>query len=354
MYGFEMKINIFLCFILLNLGCDNDNTQNLNLINIKWRKITNTQKPVLFCQIDSIPNGYLLSYSYSGTNQGFKIMKITDSIGTIKRDILFESNNGTIRDINVNENNIGFIKYGFNGNVLNTSLIISNDVGKIWESVETPLENERAIVFTKEFILVDGSKGGMGEVLKSLDMGETWNKINTLNKGFKSFYLLNYDKKYKNGVLCEGAKSFNQRNNKLLFMDVEKKHMEELIELKGGNSYIKIISKNRTLHGVISKNIIDIYSLKASKIYFECKITLPKLIGELRNIYMGDSCYVMTAREQEIKGKTLTWVSCDKGKTWNKYKQENHQLVYNSFGELIVKDINNNVLIGSFTVGVTQ
>lgn len=348
MYSFEIKMNILLCIILLSLGCRSESTQNL--IDIKWRKIMNTERPVLFSQIDSMSNGYVFSYSYLGTNQGFKILKVTDSIENIKRDILFESNDGTIRYVNVNKNNIGLIKYDFNQNTLNTSLIISNNMGKAWKNIKTPVETERAIVFTKGFMILEGNKNGTGETLKSSDMGETWNKINTLNKGFKSFHLLNYNEWYNNHVLCEGAKSFNQRNNKLVLLDAKKEHIKEFVGLKKGNSYVKIISKDKTLHGVKSKNVVKIYSLKKGEIHLKNKLNLPKSFGELRNVYVDDYFYMITGREKEIKGKTLTWVSCDKGKTWNKYKRESYQLVYNSFGKLIVKDVNNNILMGSLSV----
>ncbi len=334
------KINaiIYIQILFLIFGCDNEEKHSFSN-NIKWKKIFKIENHVNFCQIDSVSKEYLFSYSHPLTIKGgFKI-------GILKNNnitTLFKSINNTIQYISINKNKIGFVEYNFDSNTLNSTLFISSDLGRIWRKIETPLNNIRKVEFLNDFILIEGDNKGSGHIYKSSNGGKTWIEINILKQGYKDLYLMHYETTYKNSILCKGSKSFNDKNSKLLQLDIETGKLKKILDLKNGSYYFKVISRNTFMHAIVNKNKLWIYSIRKNKLKLKNRLRIPNSVGEIINIYMSEKYYFLTAREKQLKGNILTWISTNRGKTWSKYKKnEEFQLVYNTFGKLYMKNKNN-------------
>lgn len=316
-------------------------------VKMEWAKIVNTGKPVNYCQIDSVSNGYVLTYSHSAAIAGgFKVMRLNTLVESdLEKVSLFESDKNTTQFVSVEGNNIGFIQHDFEENTLRSKFFLSHNLGETWEEIKTPLEGGiRNFILTEKSLLVEGSLKGTGQIFESSDAGQIWNNINTLKKGFKSFYLLLNE---NDKALCKGSKSFNAKDSKLLLFDIENESIKEFVDFddRGGFSYLKPISKENNLHGVVNGKKLNIYSLQNEEMALKEKFRLPDDMSWVENVFLGTEYYIVTVREEELKGKTFSWISYDKGKNWQPLEHEKRlQLIYNTFGELFVIDANNNIL----------
>jgi hypothetical protein len=312
---------------------------------IKWTKFLIVDKLTHsnYCQIDSISDGnYILSYSNFATSYS-QILRINNAINKSKQ--LYESTTKSIVSLYLNDSLICFSGVGWNNKIQLPFLIISYDQGKSWKDLQTPLEFISMFITHNSNIIVEGNLQGTTHIFESFDSGRTWKEINFLQLGFKSIHLNTYDI-YGSKAIAQGSRTFSQKDNQLLLWDFKKNKITEILDL-GDKKYIKPISKNRSLHGVIAKNSITIYSLDMDKIHFDRKFNIPKNIGDVKNIYLNEKLYILTTREEKIEGKTISWISYNQGENWEIYNQaEEYQLIYNTFGGLFMKDKNSNLLSG--------
>jgi hypothetical protein len=320
---------------------------NYNQEEIEWTKIVNTEKPVNFCQIDSISGGYILTYSHSASiSGGLKIIRlnVNSDTKTLNSSTLFESIKNLTEFVYVANGNIGFIQSDFEENTLRSKFLFSPNLGKTWGEIKTPFDKGiTKFILTKKFLLTEGMQMGNMKVYMSSDSGKTWNEINTLKKGFKSFYILQNENEK---IVCKGAKSFNEKDSKLLLFDPISKIDKELLDIDGFN-YLKPISKIKNLHGIIGGHRLKVYSLTKDELILEKTISLPNKFNDVKNVFLGVDYLIITAREEKLLGKTLSWISYDFGNNWRPYEHKRGlQLVDNNLGELFMIDSNNDILQG--------
>ena len=312
-----------------------------NSIKINWDKFVSldNQKYIDLCQIDSISDDYIITTSYI-TTFGCQILKLNSKTN----NILFENNSSSISSITICDSLIGITSSKWVNKSSESFLNYSNDLGKSWIKIKTPLEYNRNFLIVDKVFFITGNLTGTGHVFKSFDKGQTWNEINYSEQGFKDFNLLSVG---ENNIFATGFKTNDFRDNELLFWDLKSNKIKELIGL-GGDNYIKIISKHKKLHGIIKGNNLKIYSFQKELLQLEEEFEIPHSIGDdIKNVYICDKFYIITAHEKDFRGKILSWITYNKGKNWKLYKdEEEYQLIYNSFGGLFMKDKENNILIG--------
>lgn len=347
-----MKSFYYIMSLILFLGCSEN--KDMKHVTIKWNIITNTGAPVIFCQIDSISNEYIISYSHSAAiSGGFRIMKFNTTDGSFKSDTLFESNKNTTPFVNINDNSIGFVQNDFDENTLRTKFFLSYDLGQTWNEVNTPLDGMRNFLMKDEMLIIEGNLKGSYNVFKSIDRGNIWKKIDLFKKGIRGAILIGEDGTsgkvmFKGGI----GRLFSKDVRTLLLLDIEKGSIKELIDFddKGGLSYIKPISRNKNLHMITDGRKLKIYSLQDEEMVLVEKFRLPNGTRSwIENIYLGDDYYIVTVREDELVGKILSWISYDKGNSWYPFNHDKEsRLIYNSFGELFMIDVNNNVVMREY------
>jgi len=338
------KTCIFKNFIFFFIfGCSN--LSKTEKIDISWEKILNTNKPVEFCQIDSLKDCILLSYSYPLViGGGSKIIKVNNNK---EKSILYAIEGHVINSIDLRLDKIIFNEVDFDKNTLNSTLVISYDSGKSWCIIKTPLRSIRNNYFIGKKIIIEGNKDGVGGVFIKEDNRE-WINLNTLKMGYKSFFILG---RVKNDIICKAFRSFNYRDGELLLYNTETK---QVIYLLGFNAtyenYLKPINTNNNLYCIVNGRQVSTYILKSDKLIFKYKMKLPKGVSIVQNIYMKENCIIVTARNEGFKGVNLSWISYDKGNNWLPYLQnEGYELIYCSFGELFMKNKNNNVIKGTLS-----
>lgn len=310
---------------------------------INWDYISNTEKPIDFCQVDSTSTGYIFSYSHSfAISGGCKIINLLNNEGIKKDSTLYGNTNTTFSYVLAKDSIFWIVQDDFENNTLNTKLIqkFSND--SIWNEVNTPLEGLRKIITLNNVIIIEGNLGGTGRVFKSKDNGKIWEEINVLNLGLKSLDLISADKEK---ILCQGSSSFNQADNKLLLLDIENHTVKILLDLKDKN-YLKPIVKSQNIFAIIEDDNIKIYSIANEKTQLINEFNYPDESFGVLNLFIGDQYYIITGEQKERFGKTLSWKSNDKGENWIPFEQEGeYNLVYNDFGQLFMIDKQNNLLI---------
>lgn len=306
-------------------------------------KIYATEKPVSFFQIDFASGEYILSYSHSAAISGgvgiLRKKSLYDSVGNIS---LISESNSVIDFISVKNSQIGFIGNYFKEKKLNSTLTFSNDTGKTWFVISTPLGGLIKFITEGNIILAEGYLNGSGQLFRSSNNGTSWETVNTLQRGFKSFFLLKYLGSGK--VLCKGSRSFNYRNNCLLIYDIYTDSICSLLDLNDNDIYITPISNDKQLHAIQSDNSLFLYSFLNDKFVSKYKLSLPST--GIEGVFLSDRYCVLLTREKMQGSEFLTWISFDKGRSWSRYGSdgEYYMLVNNNFGKLIIIDNNNNVL----------
>ncbi|BDD13012.1 hypothetical protein FUAX_54440 (plasmid) [Fulvitalea axinellae] len=341
-----MRLHTWVILLILATIISCSSNIDSNPVKMEWTEIVNTGKPIDYCQIDSVSNGYILTYSHSpAIAGGFKIIRMnTLSEGDLEKTYLFESNNNTTQFVSVKGNDIGFVQYDFEENTLRSKFFISHNLGEIWNEIRTPLEGGmRNFILMENSLFVEGNLKGTGQTFESLNRGQTWSSINTLKKGFKSFFLL---RTANNRILCKGFKSFNYKDGKLLLFDTQNNSIQELINIDGNSfSYLKPISKEKNLHIIIDGNKLKIYSLQKEEMILREKFRLPDNTSWVENVFLDREYYIVTVREKKLTGKKISWISYDNGKNWRPLEHEKRlKLIYNTFGRLFMIDINNDIL----------
>lgn len=341
-----MMNNVVVCLVfgVGLLGCSGKTMSGTSKIN--WQKIANTGKALDFCQLDSISDGYLLSYSCKvALGGGFKIIKMErnklDSTSW-KRNVLFESKINNISYVQVKGRKIGVVQDDFEQHSLRSTLLLSFNMGQTWNEVRQPLERIRNFVLTDEYLFIEGVLAGTSQVFKSSDAGMTWNKVNMLSKGVKSFYLL-HDAAGRY-IICLGSTSFNEQNRSLVLLDAKSDIFKKVLSLEK-SEYVHPINNALNLYGVLSKHNLKVYSLKDE--LFELKETfkLPKGIGAVDNVFLGRGCSIITAREEQLKGNFYSWISYNKGDDWKEFgRKQGLKLLQSSSGTLFMIDSNHNIL----------
>lgn len=337
----QMKNSIIIILTILLYGCANTPKTKSAVIN--WDYISNTEKPIDFCQVDSTSTGYIFSYSHSfAISGGCKIINLLNKEGIKKDSTLYGNTNTTISYVLSKDSIFWIVQDDFENNTLNTKLLqkFSND--SIWNEVDTPLEGIRKITSLNNAIIIEGNLEGTGRVFKSINNGKSWKEINVLNLGLKSLYLI-YAEKDK--ILCQGSTSFNDADSKLLLLDIEKQSIEILLDLND-KKYLKPIVKNQNIFATIGDDKVNIYSIVNEKTQLIKEFNYPDESIDVLNLFMSDQYYIITGEQKERFGKTLSWISNDKGESWIPFEQEGEfKLVYNDFGQLFMLDKQNNLLI---------
>ncbi len=340
-------MNLFnsILFVICFISCDNYEIKNPSLI--KWNEVANIErgKIIDFCQIDSIANNYVISLSFFPGTGGIHIFK-TNSKDSVIDNIVFEGKTKNyISSVHITDSVIHLSRGGWEDKVFKSSFLYSKDLGESWNEINTPLEFIRKFIFTKNLLFAEGNLGGTTRIIKSSDNGKNWEEIDCLKIGLKQFRLI-ASLGNEGEILGFGLHTFSIKDTKLLLFNSKENNFIELEDM-GGENYIKPISKNKYLHGIINNGKIDTYIIQNKKLHYQEKIKTPKGISEIKNIYLGDSFYIITARQKELKGMTLSWISYDKGVRWQPYRQEEeYQLISNSFGGLFMRNKDNNIMKG--------
>lgn len=343
----KIKIVFILALLLIIVGCKS-NAQKTDRVNVKWNKIINTQKNVSFIQIDSAENRYIVSYAHSlAISGGFKIIEVGMDSGITNTKTLLAHPDHTIQWVRVKDNSIGFVRYDFDKNTLNTTLFTSQDLGDHWDTLQTPLQGIRRFEFLPSYLVIEGMLDGGIHIFKSYDKTE-WQEINVLKLGYKGIYLLRQSL-YENKIFCEVDRTYNNRAGKLALVNIEHSTIKELLKIGSENAYLTPICKNKNLCAIIDDKKISIYSYQKESLSLEQKFNIPKGVEAVKNLYMDESIYFITCEEKGMQGKELSWISYNKGADWIPFEQEIElKLVFNAFGELWAINNNNDLLKGSF------
>lgn len=318
---------------------------------MKWQKVYETDKPIYFCYLSKIDsNNSILGISHSqAVSGGFEILKLNHIGNSYSTESLYKNykSHYSTSFFNTIDSSIHFEQTDFDRNTLRTKLLHSKDLGISWKEVSTPVEGLRKILTTKNYWIVEGNLKGTGQTFKSNNKGASWSKINFLKKGFKNFELLEYISK-DNIVLGKGSKSFRSEATQLLLIDLISEEIIELLEFNdlGGSNYVKPISIERNLHGIIDDNELKVYTITNNRINLLEEFDTPKGASNVKDIYLGRDYYIITCREDDLKGETLSWISYDNGNNWDAFEHKaQFQLVSNDFGELIIHNKQNEILI---------
>ncbi|ATL49377.1 hypothetical protein COR50_20560 [Chitinophaga caeni] len=338
----KIFILIFSCMIIA--GCHQHTA--FNPANIELTKIAKIPNNIEFCQIDSVSDGYLISYSRSfAKGGGCGVIKVINSDANINIS-LYESDSSTISSIDVDGNNIFFIRNDFSEKKLRTLLFSSQDLGRNWTVINTPLGTIRKFLKVDDFLYVEGSIEGTGRFFKSSGTGNFWVEINTLEEGFKSLYLLN---KSSSGahLVCMGSYSFNQGDNRGLLFNTERKTFKSIVNLGDNPIYLKPTSKDTKLHAFLEGGVIMIYSLE-NDFHLQNKITLPDDLN-ITNLYIDVESDLMAVSNRNVKNRANEiWISFDKGQHWAPYEHEDSlNLISSSFGALFMIDVDGNIYRGN-------
>lgn len=314
--------------------------------SIELEEIAKIPDNIEFCQIDSVSDGYFISYSRSfSKGGGCGLMKVTDN-DTIMNTLLYESDKGTISSVDVEENNILFIRNDFSGRTLRTLLFFSHDSGHNWTIVSTPLGTIREFLKVGNSLYVEGSVDGTGKFFKSSDMGNSWVEINTLEKGLKSFYLLSKSSS-ESHLICIGSYSFNQRDNRILLFNTEKNSFKSVANLDDNAIYLKSNSRTSEVYAFLERNTVKIYSFE-NKFRLKSKISLPDYLADIGNVYINAELYLIAVSTRNPRNSEHeVWMSFDKGESWTLYEHNSSiNLVSSSFGALFMNDEDGNVYRG--------
>lgn len=316
--------------------------------HIEWTKIYNTAGDVDFCHIDydsAQHKQYLISYSHPFTaGGGLDIVRICVKNYGITFDTLFAHQKNVLSFVNVQTDIIGFIEIGFENNTLSTTLFFSFNDGVNWTKKETPLSSIRKFYAFKSSLVAEGNLNGTGQVFKSNDLGKHWENV-AFSPRYKSFFLTG-SRISDTEIFCIGSTEFNDRKNKLLLFNIKNGLVNELLDIKTVNSFVQPISKDKNIYLITNGNRAKLYSYKAGKMTLAHEFSLPPKTTEVRNFFMLDTLYMLTGETSD--GKTFSWISFQRGETWNKYhEKQGFKLIFNSDGELFMSDKSNNILHGA-------
>lgn len=336
-----MKYTIIIILAIFIYGCTN--TPKTNSIVINWNYISNTEKPIDFCQVDSTNIGYIFSYSHSfAISGGCKVKNLSYKDGIKKESTLFENANKIFSYVLSKDSIFWIVQNDFENNTLSTKLLQKFRNDSIWYEVDTPLEGIRNIMSLNNVIIIEGNLEGSGRVFKSINNGKIWKEINFLNLGLKSLFIISAE---KDKILCQGSTSFNNADSKLLLLDIEKQSIEILLDLNN-KKYLKPIVKNQNFFATLGDDKVNIYSIVNEKTQLIREFNYPDESIDVLNLFLSDQYYIITGEQKERIGKTLSWISNDKGESWVPFEQEGeYKLVYNDFGQLFMLDKQNNLLI---------
>lgn len=337
-----MKNSIIIIIAIVIWGCANK-PKTISVV-MNWDCISNTGKSTDFCQVDSSNNGYIFSYSHSfAISGGCKVVNLSDKEGIVKDSILYECENASFSCVLAKDNVLWILQDDFISNTLSTKLIQKFGNDSVWNEVNTPLEGIRKILSLNDVIIIEGNLDGTGRVYTSKDNGLKWNEINVLNLDLKNLYLLSAE---KGKALCQGSTSFKEADNKLFLLDIEKQSIKILLDLKD-KKYLKPILNSENVFAIIEDDKVNVYSLENERIHLMKEFNCPDESADVLNLFMSDQYYIITGKQKEMFGKTLSWISNDKGENWFPFEQEREfMLIYNDFGQLFMMDKQNNLLIG--------
>jgi len=339
---------IYFITIILVIGCKSNQAPTTS---ITWEKVYETNKPIYFCYLSKInSNNSILGFSHSqAVSGGFEILKLNHYENNISTESLYKNYKPhySTSFFNAIDSSIYFVQTDFDRNTIRTKLLHSEDLGRSWKEVSTPVEGLRKILITKNYWVVEGNLHGTGQTFKSNNAGVSWNKINFLKKGFKNFELLEHIPQ-DNLIIGKGSKSYRSEDTQLLLIDLMSEEIIELLEFNdlGGANYVKPISIKGNLHGIIDDDELKVYTITNNRINLLEEFDTPKGASNVKDIYMGMDYYIITCREDDLRGKTLSWISYDNGNNWIDFEHENQfKLISNDFGELIIHNGQNEILI---------
>lgn len=216
---------------------------------------------------------------------------------------------------------------------------------------ETILNNGiRKFFFTKYGYIIEGDLNGTNQVFYSKDIGLSWNNVNYLKKGYKSFYILYGDSK---NILGYGSKTYLPKDNKLLLYNIEEEVFREVADFnsEGGFGYVQPITKNKDLHIVIDDRDLVVYSFQNGEMNKLEKAKLPDNTSNwVKSVFLSEECYIISTRKNNGHGKVLSWISFNKGAEWEEFEHEKgYRLINSSSGDLFVCDNDNNILKGTLS-----
>lgn len=344
---------IFIVLDFLFVSCINHTTHKNGQMKFIWKKLLNTEIASDYCKIDSINNGYIISYSHSpAVSGGFKIIKLIKSNDSndflIK--VLLEDSNNTLSSSKLYKNKLGCISVNFDKNTLQSNYLYSDNLGKVWDTLKSSIKNIRKFIIDGQYTIFEGYQNGVTQIFSFDSVNKNWRQINYFNKGFKDFSLLdNYNISKENDILCSGSKGYNFKSNELFIYNVKTDSILKLLDLNNDDKFLIPISKGEKMFSVINKNNIKVYLSKGNSFCLLNKFKTPTNTNDVQELYMSDSFYLITATNlNELKSKSLTWISYDKGENWMPFYQERGiKLIDNSFGIVTVIDNDNNILLSN-------
>lgn len=334
----------FVIFTLI--GCtSSDTNEERGNGHIVWSKVLTTGKATDFFQIDSISGAMLISYGHSfALSGGYRIIEMQTDGNIRKKHLIYAHPKHSIVYLSVKDSSVGFIRVDFDKNTFNSNLIMSYDLGTTWDTIQTPVEPIKVAILNS-FMLVEGTIGAINHVFR-IDTNKKWSEIDVRKLGYLDLRLLK--KSSPDGkIFCLVDKEYNYRDTRLALLDARKETVSEILELSGLTPYLAPISKEDNLHVIIDEKKIRIYRFENGLMKVIDKFRVPKHTQSIENLYIGKDFFIITCLEDVIPGKTLSWISYDRGKHWMVYEQEREmKLVYNSFGRLYMTDKFNNLLQG--------
>lgn len=287
--------------------------------------------------------GYIFSYANpEAVGGGFEVVQLKDDDTTSTEVLLAGGSRESIQYVQKVDSFIGIVRYDFQQNTLRTTFLYSLDFGKHWDTLNNPLSGLRKFLTVNGEIFIEGDLGGATNIFRADRNWQNWAGVDLLSQGFKYIsFVSSIDKRH---VLCEGSESYNHKNSKLILFDIDNESFKDLLDIDNHNGYIKPVSADHSLHAIINSGKIELYSFHDDKMHLLDQIKKPRQTDYVRNLYVSDSLYIISSEEIKSEGKTLSWISYDKGDTWLPfYHNEEYRMVTNDFGSVIMIDKNNNV-----------
>lgn len=321
-------------FLALLLSCNS--TSYLQLPSIKWTQVDKAEKRVDFCQLDSVGKEIILSFSHPYTIGGGYQVKLMG-----KQYTLLSSNSRIIDWLFSTDTCIWISETNFESNTLKTNLLKKGTTTNSLDTINNPLEGLRKVLVIKNKIVIEGNLEGTGHIYYSSINDISWKEINSLQQGFKSVELVGV---FKDDLLAIGSKKFNYQDNYLLKIDLETGRFRNLIDIDE-SSIIRPVSIRKDLILAVNGSAAKVYSVNDVKAELNDKFKLPNGITDIKNFYLSDTYYILTAKEDKSLGRTLSWITLDKGKNWHPLEHEHeYQLLYNPIGQIFMVDKNNNIM----------
>lgn len=339
-----MKFYIY-CLILITFSCSKNqkSIEDSEKLEVGLTPLIQVADKLNYLKIDTLSNGYLVSYSKSMVNSGgYTINKLGV---TGKSTILIQSPLNSMQNVNIEKAFISFIENNFKKDKLRSELMYSSDHGKTWKSLKTPLESIRTFFWTNEYLILEGNLNGSGQVVVSYNNGKNWRNYNYLSENIKSFYLIDYIDNKK--ILFRGYKSYNDKDGFLSLLDVKKNHFKTLTTIKDDSHVVKVNNKDKSLYCLYNDRKALIYTIKDDLQKKEFEFQLPSKTKQIEELYFNESCLIISVSNNTVGEQIATWISHNKGKSWNLFKPwKNFRLVNNTLGAIFVMDEHNMIYKG--------